>query len=58
MAISMNDRGYRHAHQLIKEGQRALNERDARAGQYDHDDVQQAAAHLHGMLDALRDERS
>jgi hypothetical protein len=120
MAISMNDRGYRHAQQLIKEGQRVLDERDAwsehqpstqqenefidkhgvdeygrwflgvddesaednktrykfpygdfervhrcgvlsaesRAGQYDHDDVQQAAAHLHGMLDALRDERS
>jgi hypothetical protein len=31
---------------------------ESRAGQYDHEGVQQAAAHLHGMLDALRDERS
>jgi len=25
---------------------------DSRAGQYGHDDVKSAAAHLHGMLDA------
>jgi hypothetical protein len=25
---------------------------ESRAGQYDHDDIQSAAAHLHGMLDA------
>lgn len=120
MAISLNERGYRHAQQLIKEDQHVLDERDAwsehqpstrqenefidkhgleeygrwflgvddesaegnktrysfpygdfervhrcgvlsaesRAGQYDHADVQQAAAHLHGMLDGRRDERS
>jgi hypothetical protein len=28
---------------------------ESRAGQYKHFDVQRAAAHLHGMLDALRD---
>ena len=27
---------------------------ESRAGQYDHDDIKLAAAHLHGMLDALR----
>ncbi|MEA2209681.1 MAG: hypothetical protein QOF54_2158 [Solirubrobacteraceae bacterium] len=27
---------------------------EVRAGQYKHHDVQMAAAHLHGMLDALR----
>jgi hypothetical protein len=27
---------------------------ESRAGQYDHDDVRLAAAHLHGMLEALR----
>ena len=27
---------------------------ESRAGQYDHDDVKAAAAHLHGMLEALR----
>ena len=26
---------------------------ESRAGQYKHDDVKQAAAHLHGMLEAL-----
>jgi hypothetical protein len=25
---------------------------ESRAGQYDHDDVKSAAAHLHGMLEA------
>ena len=28
---------------------------ESRAGQYKHFDVERAAAHLHGMLDALRD---
>jgi hypothetical protein len=28
---------------------------ESRAGQYKHLDIEQAAAHLHGMLDALRD---
>lgn len=117
MAITLNERGYQHAQQLIKDGRHVLDERDSwsedqpstqqenefieangineygrwflgvddesaddnktrykfpygdfdsihrcgvlsaesRAGQYDHDDVQQAAAHLHGMLDALRE---
>ena len=27
---------------------------ESRAAQYDHDDIESAAAHLHGMLDALR----
>ncbi len=27
---------------------------EVRAGQYKYDDIEQAAAHLHGMLDALR----
>lgn len=27
---------------------------ESRAGQYDHDDIKSAAAHLHGMLEALR----
>jgi hypothetical protein len=27
---------------------------ESRAGQYDHDDVKSAAAHLHGMLEAVR----
>jgi hypothetical protein len=27
---------------------------ESRAAQYDHEDVRTAAAHLHGMLDALR----
>jgi hypothetical protein len=27
---------------------------EVRAAQYEHDDIQIAAAHLHGMLDALR----
>jgi hypothetical protein len=27
---------------------------EARAGQYKHDDIKDAAAHLHGMLEALR----
>jgi hypothetical protein len=26
---------------------------ESRAGQYDHDDIKSAAAHLHGMLEAL-----
>jgi len=30
---------------------------ESRAGQYDHDDVKSAAAHVHGMLDAHRGER-
>jgi hypothetical protein len=28
---------------------------ESRAGQYKHFDIERAAAHLHGMLDALRD---
>ena len=31
---------------------------ESRAGQYDHDDVKEAAAHLHGMLEALSSSRS
>jgi len=31
----------------------ALLAAESRAGQYDHDDIQSAAAHLHGMLEAL-----
>lgn len=31
---------------------------ESRAGQYKHFDVENAAAHLHGMLDALRQEMS
>jgi hypothetical protein len=31
---------------------------ESRAAQYDHDDIQAAAAHLHGMLDAARALRS
>ena len=31
---------------------------ESRAGQYKHVDVENAAAHLHGMLDALRQEMS
>ena len=27
---------------------------EVRAAQYDHDDIERAAAHLHGMLDAVR----
>jgi hypothetical protein len=27
---------------------------ESRAGQYDHDDVKDAAAHLHGMLEQMR----
>jgi hypothetical protein len=27
---------------------------ESRAGQYDHDDVKSAAAHLHGMIEAVR----
>jgi hypothetical protein len=27
---------------------------ESRAGQYKHLDIERAAAHLHGMLDALR----
>jgi hypothetical protein len=27
---------------------------ESRAGQYKHDDIEQAAAHLHGMLEALK----
>jgi hypothetical protein len=28
---------------------------ESRAGQYKHLDIERAAAHMHGMLDALRD---
>lgn len=27
---------------------------ESRAGQYDHEEIKQAAAHLHGMLEAVR----
>jgi hypothetical protein len=27
---------------------------ESRAGQYKHNDIEQAAAHLHGMIDAIR----
>jgi hypothetical protein len=32
----------------------ALLAAESRAGQYKHDDVERAAAHLHGMIDAIR----
>jgi hypothetical protein len=116
MAVTLNERGYRHARQLIDEGWYVLDELDAwsedqpstqqvnefiathgigeyakwhlgvdddepaaskarykfpygdfdkvhrcgalsaeaHAGQYKYDDIEQAAAQLHGMLDALR----
>ncbi|HEX9443298.1 MAG TPA: hypothetical protein VGA73_04220 [Candidatus Binatia bacterium] len=31
---------------------------ESRAGQYKYADIESAAAHLHGMIDALRDKRS
>jgi hypothetical protein len=114
MAVSLNQRGYDHARQLITDGKAVYDDRDewsehqpsaaqenafieehgwreyahwhlgvdddhreatkarykypygdfkdvhrcavlaieSRAGQYDHDDIKSAAAHLHGMLEA------
>jgi hypothetical protein len=120
MAVTLNERGYQHARQLIEDGRYVLDDRDAwsehqpstkqenefiathglgvyakwhlgvddeepperkahykfpygdfdkvhrcgvlsaevRAGQRKYYDIEQAAAHLHGMLDALRDVQS
>jgi hypothetical protein len=115
MAVKLNDAGYRHAQDLVKQGRAVLDDRDAwsehqpsaqqeneflaehgwrefarwflgvddeqgeetkgrykfpygdfeqvhrcavlsaesRAGQYKHTDIENAAAHLHGMLEAV-----
>jgi hypothetical protein len=57
MAVKLNNGAYDHAKELINAGH-AVRDRcgvlaaESRAGQYNHDDIKAAAAHLHGMLDA------
>jgi hypothetical protein len=64
MAVRLNDTGYRHARELIENGRYVVDfarvhrcgvlAAENRAAQRKYFDIESAAAHLHGMLDALR----
>jgi hypothetical protein len=60
MATKLNKRAFEHAKNLISKGKCIQDEKDkwtnlqkmkTRAGQYKHTDIENAVAHLHGMLD-------
>jgi hypothetical protein len=51
MAVRLNNRAYGDFQDVHR---CAVLSAESRAGQYGHDDVKSAVAHLHGMLDGAR----
>jgi hypothetical protein len=67
MTIKLNKRAFEHAKRLIEKGSYVFDEKDMwsehkplaaenRAGQYKYNDMETASAHLHGMIDAARND--
>jgi thioester reductase-like protein len=57
MGVRLNRRAYEHAQgygDFESVHRCGMLSAESRAGQYKHQDIKDAAAHLHGMLEVLR----